>query len=933
MKKTFLFIISVAFLSSVKAQAPTELWGITEKGGYGYGTVFKTDNNGNNLTVTDAFKAPIAGKYPPEGRFCEASNGKLYGVMNGGIYDNGILVELDPATGAFSKRTDFNQPVNGMAPNGLVKANNGKLYGTTLNGGPNEMGTLFEYDIITNTLVTKITFTGTTNGSAPYGDLMLAANGKLYGVTQGGGANYLGVLYEYDPATDTCIVKIDFTGINGSSPKGSLIQLSNGKLYGATMMGGINDQGTIYEYDIAADTLISRISFGDSITGSNPFGGLELANDGWLYGTTSSGTGPSTNGILYKYNPADAAFVKILDFDQVSQGMNPYGSLKKCSNGLLYGTTNRGGSTMNGTLFEFNPITSAFSKLIDFDQEANVSGRHPYASLMQASNGKLYGTTGDGGTNNRGVVFEYNIVTHAYRKVVDMGDRDGEAPRGTLMLSSNGKLYGTAAFGGLYGSGVLFECDPAMNKGKFTRKFDFERVSSGDRPVFAPQEATNGKLYGTTELGGDFGSGTIYEFNPATNSFVKKIDFDGVEMGRSPGGLLLAANKKMYGMATYGGKNNEGVLFEFDPATGIFTKKQDFKGIETGAYPHANLIQSSINGKLYGLTSYADCNHRGVLFEYDIVNDTLIKKIEFGGPGNGDDPEGSLIEVNNGHLYGLTAQGGTADAGIIFEYDPINDLYAKKYDFNITDGSAPYGSLMHAANGKLYGMTLSGGGANRGTLFEYDWIQNQFTKKITFDGSNGMSPKHSTLLEVCKSVYITPQPPYITICEKKPLIIYSGSTGPEYTYEWFKDGKLIKDSVSNIYKANASKIDDAGKYYCKISNGCRSINSPIVNVDIKPFITSECFVVSTDNERVDQSQILVYPNPAVDHFNVQINVTDVKYITVEVFDLLGHVVQNETRASDHLQVIDISILNSGVYMLKISGATGNVLKNERLIKY
>jgi uncharacterized repeat protein (TIGR03803 family) len=933
MKKSFLFIILVTCIFSAKAQVPTELWGITEKGGYGYGTIFKTDKNGNNLVVTDAFKAPIAGKYPPEGQFCEV-NGKLYGVMNGGIYDNGILVELNPANGGFIKKIDFNQPVNGTSPNGLVKATNGKLYGTTLNGGPDELGTLFEYDVAANTLVTKVTFNGSGNGFFPYGDLMLASNGKLYGMTQWGGSNNLGTLYEYDPATNIFVSKIAFSGTNGSSPKGALIQ-ANGNLYGITNMGGANDKGTLFEYIIASSTLTTKFSFGDSIiTGTYPFGGLELANDGLLYGTTSAGIGTSANGILYKYNPAGAMFTKIRDFDPLTNGATPYGSLKKASNGLLYGMASQGGTTTNGTLFEFNTATSAFNKFVDFD--GPMKGRCPYSTLMQASNGKLYATTNVGGKSDRGVVFEFTITSHTYKKIADMeGGLEGEAPRGTLMLASNGKIYCTAAFGGTKGSGVLIECDPAINKGKFMKKFDFDRAISGDRPVFAPTQALNGKLYGTTESGGANNAGTLYEFDPVTNAFAKKIDFDGTAKGKAPAGLMLASNNKLYGMTTYGGQNDDGVLFEFDPATGTYSKKLDFKGFETGAYPHANLIQSKVNGKLYGLTSYSDGDHRGVLFEYDPVTNILVKKIDFGGPGNGYDPEGSLVEVSNGHFYGLTTMGGTADAGTIFEYDPVTNQYSKKYDFNTTDGGFPYGSLMIASNGKLYGMTIGGGIANRGIMFEYDWIQNQFTKKVIFDGTNGMAPNRSTLLEVCKAIYLTPQPANIIVCEKKPLIINSGVMGSEYTYEWFKNGTLIKDSVSGIYKIKTAMLSDAGNYYCKVSNGCRNINTPVVKVDVKPISMSECFFVDVANAIADQPTIHLYPNPATDQFTIQLNAPHVKLITVEIFDLLGHLIQKESRtvtSAENKVNIGIESLTSGVYMVKIWDASDQLLQ-EKLIKY
>ena len=98
-------------------------------------------------------------------------------------------------------------------------------------------------------------------------------------------------------------------------------------------------------------------------------------------------------------------------------------------------------------------------------------------------------------------------------------------------------------------------------------------------------------------------------------------------------------------MTAYGGVNGDGVLFEYDPATNIYTKKFDFDGSATGVYPFGSLLEAG-NGKLYGMTVYGGVNGDGVLFEYDPATNTCAKKLDFDGSATGTYPFGSLIEIN-----------------------------------------------------------------------------------------------------------------------------------------------------------------------------------------------------------------------------------------------------------------------------------------------
>jgi uncharacterized repeat protein (TIGR03803 family) len=142
-------------------------------------------------------------------------------------------------------------------------------------GGTNDFGVIFEYDIATNTITKKVDFTG-TNGESPTGNLVQAPNGKLYGMTERGGANTIGVLFEYDPATNVYSKKLDFNGtVNGGTPNGSLELSSNGKLYGFTTSGGANSFGVLFEYEAATSTYTKKQDFAGP-NGAYPYKGSLL---------------------------------------------------------------------------------------------------------------------------------------------------------------------------------------------------------------------------------------------------------------------------------------------------------------------------------------------------------------------------------------------------------------------------------------------------------------------------------------------------------------------------------------------------------------------------------------------------------------------------------------------------------------------------------
>ncbi len=237
----------------------------------------------------------------------------------------------------------------------------------------------------------------------------------LYGTTYSGGTDGGGAIIKFLPATNNLTASASFESF-ASYPRADLIQARDGRLYGMTPGGGSRGDGIIFSYDPSTLTYTKLYDFhgGD---GRDPRGSLMQANDGKLYGLTNSG-GSNFGGVLFSFDPVSLSYAPLYNFVN-SNGSNPVGSLVQATDGKLYGMTQSGGSGGVGTIFSFDPLASTFTKLHDFD---NSNGGNPSESLIQATDGKLYGMTGNGGSNDAGVIFSFDPISSSYLKLKDFDD-------------------------------------------------------------------------------------------------------------------------------------------------------------------------------------------------------------------------------------------------------------------------------------------------------------------------------------------------------------------------------------------------------------------------------------------------------------------------------------------------------------------------------
>ncbi|PSL27366.1 choice-of-anchor tandem repeat GloVer-containing protein [Dyadobacter jiangsuensis] len=544
-------------------------------------------------------------------------------------------------------------------------------------------------------------------------------NGELYATAWQG--NW-GALIKWNPVTNVFTKLHDFDA-SCYGPEGNLY-FRNGKLYGLTMFGGVKDSGMIYELDLATGSFTKKKDLGTLLQGSYPSGHALSFMNGKFYGVVMDVIQNAEKTVFFEWDPATNNFTKTL---LIPDGNKPgaYRAMVPYNN-KLYGI---GASIANGNgvLFEWDVAANTYTIKKQFTQGLN--GYTPLFELTLKGD-KFYGSTCRGGANNSGVLFEWDPANNVYTKKIDLpaykNQSDGlNAPHMTLL---NDKLY-SVGIGGPNGEGYIYEWEPVSNA--FNIRYNFD--PQGGRIPYSRLVYINGKFYSSTYAGGKLAGGIMYSWDPVTGDFDKYFDFN-VSNGTLALGSLTQKGEKLYGMTSKGGSEGLGVLFEFDMNTKTYKRLQDLDSAK-GINPEGNLTLK--DGKFYGVTKKGGANDLGTLFEWDPDNNVFIKRHDFTG-ADGASPTGSLT-LENGKLYGMTQYGGANNFGVIFEWNPDQNIYTKHIDLSESEGALPHGDMVFR-NGKFYGMTFAGGGSNDGVIFEWEPATNIYTKKIDFDSNKGTKP-------------------------------------------------------------------------------------------------------------------------------------------------------------------------------------------------
>jgi len=348
---------------------------------------------------------------------------------------------------------------------------------------------------------------------------------------------------------------------------------------------------------------------------------------------------------------AAQTFTTLVNFDGNNGDAPFYMSLVQGFDGHYYGTTSAGGAEGAGTVFKMTP-TGKLTTVYSFSSSSYVY--RPEAGLVQATNGRFYGTTVYSGPSAAGSVYEITAAGKLSTLYV-FDYQDGDNPFDALVQGTNGRFYGTTSGCCSYSAGTVFEITAG---GSLTTLYNFGSGTHGAFPYAGLVEATDGSFYGTTSEGGANGYGTVFKIT-ARGKLTTLYNFcsqTNCTDGSYPyGGLVQAADGNLYGMTSEGGPNNNGTVFKIT-ARGELTTLHSFKGPE-GSNPFSGLIQAT-DGNLYGMTPGLGAHGYGTIFKIT-TGGRLTKLHDFAG-SDGSYPLGGLVQGTDGSFYGATSQGGTA---------------------------------------------------------------------------------------------------------------------------------------------------------------------------------------------------------------------------------------------------------------------------------
>jgi uncharacterized repeat protein (TIGR03803 family) len=321
--------------------------------------------------------------------------------------------------------------------------------------------------------------------------------------------------------------------------------------------------------------------------GAGPAGGLIQDAAGNLYGATSAG-GQFNQGTVFRVSPpapgrSNWTETVLHSFNaNTGDGARPGGRLVQDPAGNLYGVTKSGGPFLFGTVFRLSPVPGSAGQwsetLLHGFGQTNQDGSVPVGGLVMDASGHLFGLTFEGGIANRGIAFELTppasgsmdwaeTILHSFR------GHDGEAPVGALVLSGDGRLYGVTSSGGDFGDGTLFQLAQGPLEWVHKSLFEFSLANgTGASPLDGLAFGPAGALIGTTSAGGPYGNGTVFEISPSifaqgqwTYTLVAAFQSQSADGAFPQSGVAVSPSGDIFGTAPVGGRFHGGTLFKMAP--------------------------------------------------------------------------------------------------------------------------------------------------------------------------------------------------------------------------------------------------------------------------------------------------------------------------------------------------------------------------------
>ncbi len=681
-----------------------------------------------------------------------------------------------------------------------------------------------------------------------------------------------------------------------------------------------------------------------------------------FWGTTSSG-GDYGNGFIFKTDSIGDNLVIVHHFKKEIDGEN-IGALLLASNNKLYGLASSGGQGggtnvfQGGTFFEYDLDTDQF-KVIEHLGPLSTNLPNvmtPKAEgqrgLTEVSPGLIYGLARQGS-----YVFSYNFNTGVFARPFVLPTFQGGATNSTLqnqvaeafVKGPDGNFYATTSTNSSCPTanpnmGSILRLVPATNTLTIQHKASCQIVNGH---VYNGQLAQlNNKFYSTTNYGGTSNQGVIYEYTPASNTFVKRHDFQGGLPSNSyyPTSITIGKNGKLYGTSHGGGTSETnlpsggGTLFEFDLQSNQFTTKYNFTlgngwlG-DVGSFPSS--LTSGKNGKLYGVTEYG-------VFEYNPTTEVLRNAGRFWNRGFAPSlvqvcrkpsyqfQQATTHDVCSGEQFSLDL-GSPNATSVIWKHDGITDASQTTASLNLESFSST------DAGTWICTMTNECGSTTSQTITLA--INEPSQPAIAFEGSTTFCDGETTTLsapegfenylwsngETSREIIVGEQGEYSVIvnngCDSPPSdkisitinelpsaptaiesISYNKlrAIGTSTSYEWTLNGNKLDESSDEI------TVTESGDYQVRAvsDKGCLSTEA-----------ASLSFIVTALEKESDEI-ISAFPNPADDAININVPENFLGHVDVLFFDSKGQRLRTQSEQFDQRRKsFYIGDLPSGIYQV------------------
>ncbi len=555
----------------------------------------------------------------------EGSDGLLYGTcINGGTYNRGCLFKLNKQGNEFQTMISFGAtPADPQAPaGGVIEGSDGQLYGQLQNGsgpqGDNE-GAIYRISR-TGTNFQFLHLFSTYTLSNPIGQLVESADGRLYGVTKRGRAEYGGVfVINKDGSEFTSLLNPALYQFPGFTPT----LVDNSLIYGVASNEG-SETGLIYRLPITggAGSILQEIT----PTGGSPVDPLALldASDRWIYGLTDNGR--TSSPYFYRMRRDGSAFTLLREFLRDATGQRePYTLSTEDTDGSVLAPSLFAGTKGGGALVRLSR-SGEYSFAQDFGTSFQGPGPSTPGGVLRLTDGSLLGFSFNGGTSGNGTVYRVEpgttepVVIHHFA-----GEpQDTRSPVTQPLLASDGRVYGM-------GSAGVFAIDPDGSNYRFRNLFG----ASGTTPsnlygtANALMEATDGGLYGVAGSGGTAQRGGIFRIEKSGFAVTTIYEFQGGD-GRPydpVGGLVEMSDGFLYGLTRSGGQKNYGVLYRIRPTGADFGIVHHFDVTADNGVSPRTLIRGG-DGLIYGTLTAGGANGYGAIFCYGEAPEITVERVD-----------------------------------------------------------------------------------------------------------------------------------------------------------------------------------------------------------------------------------------------------------------------------------------------------------------